>query len=187
MKIINFILLIFSAVFLFGCPKNDPEPKDDREPMKGVNISFNRSYSGDKDMLEGVECGKPFEIQGIPLLIEKKTTDNNRCYYPTNKIVLRIGYGSQLTVDVSKYKDIKSIRIGVTHINPYDLSGKHEGSVVILYDINDKIIAQKLTGRVRGGNDNLPPTEFNEDLSHVRKVVIQSWAEVTDISRVQMY
>lgn len=169
-------ILLFSAMFfLTACPKNDPDPQknDDRVPLAAsVFIFFER------DIPSGVECGKPFEIKGIPFIIEKKLSDN-RCYYPDVKHSLRIGWGSEVTIDFSKYNNIKSITIDVSHTNVY---GGHDGSEVIIYDLDDKIISQTITKKYDQNNS----IRFNENLSNIKKVVIKGWGEVTDIVSLQV-
>lgn len=182
MRKLNPILLLLLSIILFACPKNDPSPDiDGREDFKGAYIIFG------KDMPRGVECGKPFEIKGISFIMEKRSNDTEKCYYSNIEHLVRMGYGSEFIVDLSKYKNIKSIEIGVTHTNPFDLTGKNKGSMAILYDLNDKIIAEKLVGRITGGNYSPSPTEFKEDLNNVKKIVIQGWAEVTDITSLTIY
>src|SRR5690606_12667840 len=157
MRFIITILLFSTMFFLTGCPKKDPDPQksDDRVPLTGkpVLVVFER------DVPAGVECGKTFEIKGIPFLIERKTNDNNRCYYPDEKYSLRIGWGSEVTINLTKYNNINSIRVNVYHTNVY---GGHDGSEVILYDLDDKIISQSITKKYDQNNN----ISFNENLSN---------------------
>lgn len=105
MKVTPSILLIVLAVFLFGCPKNDPSPQnDEREPITAVSIEFRL------DMLWDAECGKPFEIKGIPFIIEKTSNAYSSCYRSNTgsspiKGSLRLGHESEMTIDLSKYKN----------------------------------------------------------------------------------
>jgi hypothetical protein len=181
-KSLSFFICL-SSIILLGCPNDDkPVPQtDNRQALtKTVTVVTNSD-----DFPTEIICGTPFEVLGIGFTLRKSTTNelNDRQDCKTissaRPIAFRLIYGAAMEIDVSKYKDIKSIYVGVKHTNEIGNSG---GSLISLYDFEDRLIEQQKTSY-----EPSKGSRFKTNLENLKKIVIINKAEVTDFSQVSIY
>lgn len=181
------------CVFLFGCPghKEDPKPQiDERESVKNVLIFIPTEFP------LTINCNEPFEVKKVKVILRKPMTTEapviNGTAYEGNCVNierqkgsnLRMGpnnIGAVLEFDISKYKDIKNIGLGVTCAS----GNGDKKSEARLYGFDDKLIETK---SIPGYNiDGATSVSFTGDFNNVKKVIIINIAEVTDVSQISLY